>query len=126
MGKFTDKLPFICCAFVVVKSTFNVGYTFADNEGREIKAVGFQSQWRFSINANSTTFELTTLSDGGYLAWYPKGSNVENVYYGIIVKKDSVALAYFNGVNHEANYILDLATEQFVNNKITGAINSNY
>lgn len=58
--------------------------------------------------------------------WYPKGSDVENAYYGITVKKDAVALVYFNNVNHEDDYILNLATEQFVNNKITGAINSNY
>lgn len=58
--------------------------------------------------------------------WYPKGKDVEDVYYGISIVKDAVALVYFNGVNHEGDYILNLATEQFVNNKIIGAINSNY
>ena len=58
--------------------------------------------------------------------WYPKGNDVENVYYGIIINKDAVALTHYNATNYEENYSLDLATEQFVNNKITGAINSNY
>ena len=69
---------------------------------------------------------METYPYGGYLIWYPKSEAVENVYYGISIKKDTVALVYFNGVNHEGDYALDLATEQFVNNKITGAINSNY
>ena len=60
------------------------------------------------------------------MAWYSKGKDVENSYYGIVIRKDAVALTYFNGVNHEGDYILNLATEQFVNNKIIGAINSNY
>ena len=103
-----------------------VGYTFADNERREIQGTDFQASNKFSINANSTTFEFTTLSYGGYLAWYPKGKDVENVYYGIAIRKDAVALTYFNLANMESGYSLDLATEQFVNDKITGAINSNY
>lgn len=110
----------------VFYSTFNVGYTFADNGSREIQGINFQASNKFYINKDSTTVSVETYPYGGFLMWYPKGSNVENVYYGIIVKKDSVALAHFNGVNHEADYVLDLATEQFVNNKITGAINSNY
>lgn len=56
--------------------------------------------------------------------WYPNKD--EMIYYGIIISRDRVALTYFNGVNHEGDYFLNLATEQFVNNKITGAINSNY
>lgn len=70
---------------------------------------------------------MSTFGDGGYLAWYPKGKiDDESSYYGICIRKDAVALVHFNGVNHEDDYALDLATEQFVNNKITGAINSNY
>lgn len=106
--------------------TLNVGYTFADNVGREIQAVGFQSHNRFSINANSTTFELTTFNYGGYLRWYPKGMDVENTYYGIAIRKDAVVLVHFNEGNSEEDYALNLATEKFINNKITGAINSNY
>lgn len=56
--------------------------------------------------------------------WYPNKD--EAIYYGITVRRNSVALTYFNGVNHEGDYILNLATEQFVNNKITGAINASY
>lgn len=78
------------------------------------------------MDKDSTTFQMDTFNYGGFLMWYPKGSDVENTYYGITVKKDAVALVYFNNVNHEDDYVLNLATEQFVNNKITGAINSNY
>ena len=103
-----------------------VGYTFADNEGRKIQGGIFQASSEFSVNANSSTFGMTTLNYGGYLAWYPKGMDVENAYYGIAIRKDAVALVHFNEGNSEEDYSLNLATEQFVNNKITGAINSNY
>lgn len=52
--------------------------------------------------------------------------DVENAYYGIAIRKDAVALVHFNEGNSEENYSLNLATEQFVDNKIIGAINSNY
>ena len=112
--------------FKVKLRNINVGYTFADNEGRAIQGLDFYASNKFSVTANSTSFELTTLSYGGYLAWYPKGREAGNVYYGIIIQKDNVVLAHFNEGNPEENYTLSLATEQFVNNKITGAINSNY
>lgn len=57
--------------------------------------------------------------------WYPN-EDEKMAYYGIVIRRNSVSLTYFNAVNHEDDYILNLATEQFVNNKITGAINSNY
>ena len=57
--------------------------------------------------------------------WYPN-KDEKMAYYGIVIRRNSVALTYFNAVNHEDDYTLNLATEQFVNNKITGAINSNY
>ena len=112
--------------FRVKIKNINVGYTFADNRGRDIQGESFLASNIFSISSDSATFELSTFNYGGYLAWYPKGKDVENAYYGIAVKKDAVALTYFNAANMESNYSLNLATEQFVNNKITGAINSNY
>ena len=102
-----------------------VGYTFADNAGREIQGHQFCADNLFWVKKNSTVLEINTFDYGGYLMWYPK-EDEKKVYYGILIRRDSVALTYFNEVNHEDDYILNLATEQFVNNKITGAINSNY
>ena len=103
-----------------------VDYISKGAHNKVIQAQKFYADIEFLLNKDSTTVSLNTFDYGGYLAWYPKGMDVENVYYGIAIRKDSVALVYFNEGNSEENYSLNLATEQFVDNKIIGAINSNY
>lgn len=108
------------------KPTFNVEYISIGTHNKVIQAQKFYADIEFLLNKDSTTVNLSTFDYGGYLAWYPKGMDVENAYYGIAIRKDAVALVHFNEGNSEENYSLNLATEQFVDNKIIGAINSNY
>ena len=112
--------------FRVKIKNINVEYISIGTHNKVIQAQKFYADIEFIANKDSTTVSLATLNYGGYLTWYPKGMDVENAYYGIAIRKDAVALVHFNGGNPEENYSLNLATEQFVNNKIIGAINSNY
>lgn len=102
----------MCCSFVVVKSTFNVGYISSDNQS-------------ISINRNfllGKYFRVSRYSYGAYLEWEDEDGSSK--YAIACAASDYGNKPFFVDYSIGKSYIL--ATTEDITNAIGNAINSSY
>lgn len=123
-GKVSIKLLLICWEPVVVKSTLNVGYNNIEKDAtvRRLFLIPYESlenmeKGSISCGYNTVSLEVAT----------PNTNERRNIkVYSPAVRADiHSSITVFQRVNGvDTEYYI--ATQNYVNDKITGAINNNY
>ena len=95
--------------------TFNVGFTYEENDKRDVHVWSLFLKAGISINNNNTVLKLETFNYGGFLQWFP--NDTENNYYALRISQDKLYIAHLDTTTSSViEYNKPIASEEYVTN----------
>ena len=99
----------------VLKPTFNVGFTYEENDKRDVYVWSLFLKSGILINNNNTKLNFETFDYGGFLEWFP--NDTEDKYYALRIAQDKLYIAHRDATTSTViEYTNPIATEEYVTN----------